>query len=139
MDSGIIFLFVSVLVIAVALLVMVSLTKRLPQVLDKSIYQQQWLTIQQSVKDDHGSMQLAILNADKLLDKALRQRGFAGETTGERMKSAALKKQFSQPQAIWEAHKLRNRIAHEEVQLDRRQTSWALQNFRRALRDLGAL
>lgn len=139
MDEAILFLFASVLVIGIALLVIISLTKRSPKLLDKSQYQQQWLTIQQSVKDDHGSMQLAILNADKLLDKALRERGFAGETMGERMKAAGQGKQFTQPHGVWDAHKLRNRIAHEEVSIDRTQTIKALQNFRRALRDLGAL
>ena len=56
----------------------------------------------------------AIMEADKLFDIALRQHGFKGETMGERLKDA---RQFFQNNAIyqgvWEAHKLRNALAHE--------------------------
>lgn len=140
MDNAIIFLFASVLVIGVLLMVIISLTKRSPGVFDREHYQQQWMTIQQSVKDDHVSMQFAILQADTLLDKALQQRGFAGDTMGERLKSATKAKQLGDAQKVWAAHKLRNRIAHEgDVAINRAATIKALQAFKRALRDVGAL
>ena len=140
MDNAILFLFASVLLIGVGLLVIIALTKRSPQLLDKAQYQQQWLSIQQSVKNDPASMQFAIMQADKLLDKALMQRGFAGETMGERLKTACEGKKISDTRGVWLAHKLRNRIAHEhDVSVNRTATVKALQNFKRALHDLGAL
>lgn len=56
----------------------------------------------------------AIFEADKLLDSALRQSGFRGETMGERLKNA--RQHFGNNavyQGLWEAHKLRNALAHE--------------------------
>jgi hypothetical protein len=56
----------------------------------------------------------AIFEADKLLDTALRQSGFRGETMGERLKNA--RQHFGNNavyQGLWEAHKLRNALAHE--------------------------
>jgi len=56
----------------------------------------------------------AIFEADKLLDTALRQSGFKGETMGERLKNA--RQHFGNNaiyQGLWEAHKLRNALAHE--------------------------
>lgn len=138
MDSAIMFLFISVVIIGIVLVVIINLTRKSPHTLDKRHYQEQWLSIEQSVGTDNGSMQFAIVQADKLLDKALKERGFAGQTMGERMKSA--QKNMTNPDAVWAAHKIRNRIAHEDsMTVGRKQTLQALQGLKRALRDLGAL
>lgn len=138
MDSGIIILFVSVIVIGITLIVIIALTKRSPSSLNQEEYQRQWLSIQQSVTDNPGSMQFAIVQADKLLDKALKARGFKGQTMGERMKSA--QKTFTNANSAWAAHKLRNRIAHEDsVRIDQKLTGQALNSYKKALHDLGAL
>lgn len=55
---------------------------------------------------------MAIIEADKLLDLILQRAGFPGGTIGERLMNA----QTGQIQALdglWEAHKIRNRIAHD--------------------------
>ncbi|MBC7746611.1 hypothetical protein H7Y40_01360 [Pedobacter sp.] len=138
MDSAIMFLFISVVIIGIVLVIIINLTRKSPHALDKQHYQEQWLSIEQSVGTDNGSMQFAIVQADKLLDKALKERGFAGQTMGERMKSA--QKNMTNPDAVWAAHKIRNRIAHEDsMTVGRKQTLQALQGLKRALRDLGAL
>lgn len=138
MDSAIVFLFISVVIIGIVLIVIINLTKKPSGHLDKEHYQQQWLSIEQSAGNDNGSMQFAIVQADKLLDKALIERGFAGQTMGERMKSA--QKTMTNPNATWSAHKIRNRIAHEDLMtVSRKQTLLSLQALKRALRDLGAL
>lgn len=138
MDSAILFLFISVVAIGIVLIVIINLTKKPSHNLNKVQYQQQWLAIEQSVGSDAGSMQFAVMQADKLLDKALRERGFAGETMGDRMKSA--QKVFTNSNAVWTAHKVRNRIAHEDsVTITKRQTAQILQSLKHALRDVGAL
>jgi len=48
-----------------------------------------------------------VLQGDKILDAVLKARNFSGGTLGERMKNA------QSSQALWDAHKLRNKIAHE--------------------------
>lgn len=138
MSSMVTLMFAVVVVIGIALLVVISLTRRPSRILDQSKYREKWLTITQSVTDDAGTMQLAVLHADKLLDQALRESGVAGETLGERLKNA--KARFRNVNAVWTAHKLRNQIAHDDhVKINRRQTDSALAAFRAALIDLGAL
>lgn len=107
--------------------------------LDVDRYRTSWLTIeQQLVKGEEASCHLVILNADKLLDQALKQRGFKGETMGERMKTA--KATWSNTNNIWTAHKLRNRIAHEtDVKVGYDTARRALSAYKRALKDVGAI
>lgn len=79
----------------------------------------------------------AIIDADKLLDQALAARGFTG-TLGEKMKTA--RKLFSDNNAVWTAHKLRNTLAHElGATASAAEKDRALLAFSRALRDLNAL
>ena len=77
----------------------------------------------------------AILDADKLLDYALSRRGLQG-TLGEKLKKA--KAYFSDINQVWQAHKLRNQIAHELMNLNNGEAKLALTQFKRALNDLGA-
>lgn len=70
------------------------------------------------IKDQWGWIQgendfeRMIMEADKLLDFALRQRGFQGNFT-EKMRQAEGLKILSDVNGLWAAHKLRNRVAHE--------------------------
>lgn len=138
MNNLVLLMLVVALCVAVGVAILVALTRRGGSSLNKAEYQAKWLTIERSVTKEEGSWHLAILNADKLLDHALRARGFKGQTMGERMKSA--KDTFSNRNAIWTAHKLRNQIAHEpNVRVSAVQLKQSLKAFRAALRDVGAL
>lgn len=55
---------------------------------------------------------LAILEADNMLDELIRRKGYRGENLGERLK-AVEPSDLTNIQSAWEAHKVRNRIAHE--------------------------
>jgi hypothetical protein len=55
----------------------------------------------------------------------------------ERMVSA--KDIFSRRQLVWESHKYRNQLVHEEVKVNAKKVHAALAGFRSALKDLGAL
>ncbi len=139
MDSGVVIFLVAVLAIGLVTLVIVILTRRGGSPLNVAKYQTQWLSIESSLKrDEPASGQLAILNADKLVDMALRERGFKGSTMGERMKSA--KDTWSNADHIWSAHKIRNRIAHEpDVKVSYDIAKRALVAYKQALKDLGAI
>lgn len=82
----------------------------------------------------------AILEADKLVDEALKKRRFKGRTTGERLVSA--QHDLTDNEMIWFGHKLHNRLAQQEIDvrtLKKQDIINALGGFRQALRDLGAL
>ena len=66
---------------------------------------EQWHTL--SILNDPSRR---ILEAESILDRALRDLGYQG-TFGEKLKK--LQKSLSNIDAVWLAHKLRNRIAHE--------------------------
>ena len=128
-----------ILLIAGLLLVFLVGKGRSASGLNKEKYHVAWLGIEQQLKrNDDNSFYLTILNADKLLDHALRERGFKGETMGERMKAA--QKTWTNANHVWNAHKLRNRIAHEaNVRVSFDDTRRALVAFKQALKDLGAI
>lgn len=112
-------------------------SRKVPRRLNKSHFQARWLELLSKVKTPEG-MVLAIIDADKLLDEALKKRGFRGKTVGERL--VAAQRHLSDNDAVWQAHKLRNKLVHEHgIKLRKNDTKRALAGFRQALRDLGAL
>lgn len=140
MNSGLVVVFlVAVLIIAIAVFVIILLTKKSGSSLNIEKYQSRWLAIENSLKRaEPASYQLAILQADKLVDAALRERGMRGETMGERMKSA--QNIWKNADHVWGAHKIRNRIAHEpDAHVTYEIASRSLIAFKQALRDLGAI
>jgi len=139
MDQNIIFFLAGVIVIGALLLWMICATKKGSKHLNVEYYRAKVLEIEHQLKrEEVSSYHLSILNGDKLVDKALTERGFRGNNMGERMKNAA--KVFSDRNAIWNAHKLRNKIAHEsDAYITYDQARYALASFRRALKDLGAI
>ncbi len=111
-------------------------TKR--SALDTERYRSTWKTIETQSRDGASGRQLAVVNADKLLDAAMRDLGYRGQTMGDRLKQH--RTSFSDLNGIWEAHKLRNRIAHETgIEVTARDTDKALAQLQRGLKDLGAL
>lgn len=138
MDSIIIFLFSGVLIIGLVLLVVITTTRKSPKGINVEQYRSKWLTITSSVTSEESSRHIAIINADKLLDQALKDSGVKGETMGERLKNS--KDKLKHRNAIWYAHKLRNQIAHEsDVSVSAQDANSALAAFKSALKDLGAL
>lgn len=139
MNGLLLTMFIFVIIIGISLLIFISLTRRgTRKHLDQDKFRSRWLAITQNAGSTSQSWQFAIVSADKLLDSALRERGVSGTTMGERMKNG--KSLFTNIDSVWRAHKLRNRIAHEDnIQVTKRQSDEALKIFKRALTDLGAL
>ena len=102
-------------------------------------YRVRYLKIENQLKKDEvSSYSLSVLNADKLVDQALRDRGFRGETMGERLKNAT--SSLSDCNCTWTAHKLRNRIAHEpDANVTYEEARYAIACFKKTLKDLGAI
>jgi hypothetical protein len=140
MDSTALLIFiVGIFIVGVLLIVVIMLTKKGTPALDVDKYRMRWLAIEkQLIRDQSSSYHLAVLNADKLLDQALKERGVRGETMGERMKTA--RESWSNANNVWTAHKLRNQIAHEsDVQVSYDDARRALAGFKQALKDIGAI
>ena len=130
-------LLIAVAVFGIAVLSFVSLFSRKSNKLKVEVYRERLRKVQTYLNSD-DTLSIAVLEADKLVDKALKESKFKGATMGERMVSA--KKVFSKRDHVWMAHKLRNKIAHEsDVKVSKRQAKAALSAFHRALKDLGAL
>ncbi len=134
-----IFILVAVLLAAIVGVVYLMVTSKHGSQLNVQRYQTKWLEIENSVtRDNAASWQLAIMNADKLLDQALRERRFKGQTMGERMKSA--NKAWKNANHVWGAHKIRNQLAHEvNAKVSYEITLRSLSAFKQGLKDLGAI
>lgn len=61
------------------------------------------------LSENPAEWRLAILEADVLLEEVLESAGYKGETLGDKLKAA----DFQTIQYAWDAHKIRNAIAHE--------------------------
>lgn len=135
----IILFFSAILIFGGLLFVFISLSKNSPRTFDVEKYRSRWLSIETKLKrDDENSYTVCIFEADKLLDQALRDRGLSGKTMGERMKQCQGK--WSNGNGVWAAHKLRNRLAHEDdARVDYERARQALVAFKQALKDLGAI
>jgi hypothetical protein len=134
-----IFFLVGVIVFGILVLFVVSrLGHKVPvHHLNKKHFQQKWIELLNLVKTPEG-MILAVIDADKLMDEALRRRHFKGTSMGERLVSA--QRSFSNNDDVWHAHKLRNRLVHEtDVKIKQNDAKNALESFKQGLRDLGAL
>ena len=79
-------------------------------------------------------MHRRVMEGDKVLDHAMQLLGFQG-SMADKLKKAGPR--FSNVQVVWEAHKLRNRIAHEvNAPLSDKEASRAMAAFEKGLRDL---
>ena len=138
-NPAVVLILIAIFLVAVVGVVYLVFTRKSSPKLNVEKYQTKWLAVENSVsRNNSASWQLAIFNADKLVDLALKERRYAGQTMGERMKSA--EKVWSNANHIWGAHKIRNRLAHEtDVHLTYETTLRALTAFKQALKDLGAI
>jgi hypothetical protein len=91
---------------------------------------------EQAGSSNPESWRLAILEADIMLSELLDIQGYKGETIADKMKQVN-RAQFNSIDDAWEAHKIRNRIAHEGTKLDLtpRDVRSAIALYRRAFKE----
>lgn len=100
-----------------------------------------WESIRAKILSDNQSdWRLAIIEADIYMDRLLDDAGYHGETVGDKLKQIT-PTQLASVQIAWEAHKVRNRIAHEgeEYTLTMPEARRVLSYFEIVFRDLGAI
>ncbi len=84
-----------------------------PQSVEESAHQRKWQRVVDHVESTNpNDWRLAILEADILLDEMLDLVGAQGNTLGDKLKSLT-SAELPALQKAWEAHKIRNLIAHE--------------------------
>lgn len=99
---------------------------------DQIFYLKEWRAILEIKKQ---SLESAIIAADKLFDKAMSDLEYEGSFV-EKFKNGQYAVRSAQ--AIWDAHKIRNRIAHESgYRPDAHEASLALSAYRAGLKDFG--
>jgi hypothetical protein len=83
---------------------------------------------------------VAIIEADIFLDETLNEAGYVGVSLGEKLKSAN-PQSFTTIQDAWEAHKVRNEIAHvgSDFILTRKIAQDTLLRFERVFREFGVI
>jgi hypothetical protein len=130
----------TVVVVAIILGIVLGtgyLVRRKPSSLNKEHFKQRWQAAQALCAREE-TWPLAVINADKLLDEALKKMKYRGKTMGERL--VAAQHEITNNDTVWYGHKLRNKLVHEEMKKLRKQDVMeALIGFREALKDLGAL
>lgn len=92
------------------------------------------------LSDNQSDWRLAIIEADIYLDRLLDANGFHGDTTSDKLKQIT-PAELASIQIAWEAHKVRNRIAHDGAAfaLSQPEVRRILSYFEIVFRDLGAI
>lgn len=139
MDGGVVTFIIAILIVAVFIFVAILLTGKRGYTFNKEAYQAKFLAIENKLRQDSpATWTVAIIDGDKLLDKALVEMGVPGKTMGDRLKRSGDK--FENLNAVWRVHKVRNAIAHESgFEISFKQASNGLAIYKRALKDLGAI
>lgn len=91
-----------------------------------------------AASDDEELWRLAIIEADVMLDEMLEAAGYQQESLGDKLRSVE-KSDFRTIEQAWEAHKLRNAIAHEgsAYDLNRRELQRAINQYRQVFNEFG--
>ncbi len=138
MDGGVVAFIFAIIIVAVLVLVIFIMTGNHKHHFNVEEYQTRFLEIENRLnKDNSATFMTTVINGDKLLDKAMIEMGIPGKTMGDRLKKSGDK--FTDINAVWRAHKLRNALAHEDLEISYRQASSALAIYKQALKDLGAI
>jgi hypothetical protein len=100
-----------------------------------------WEHIQELINSENPSdWRLAIIEADSVLETLLDARDLPGKGIGEKLKNIS-PGDLGSMQAAWEAHLVRNKIAHDgsEFDLSNREARRTVQLFEVVFRELGFL
>lgn len=101
--------------------------------------QLRWHRIMDQIgSDNEHNWRMAILEADIMLNELLDLQGYKGETIADKMKQVE-RANFNTIDMAWEAHKIRNRVAHEGAEhvLTHREARRVIDMYARVFREFG--
>lgn len=97
-----------------------------------------WENIKKTSGQGMMGAKIAIMEADALLDSALKSMSMPGMSMADRLRVARYK--YPKLNKVWWAHKLRNQLVHESsFQLGSRQAKQALEEYERAFKTMNLL
>lgn len=104
------------------------------------VFNERWQAVLDHLNSANESeWKLAIIEADKLIDDLLIQKGYNGESMAERL-SLISKRELESLDFLWEAHKVRNRIVHKlGFKINRNEALRVVSYYGEALKDLQGL
>jgi len=102
----------------------------------QAIRNQRWEKVTAYLESENQSdWKQAIIEADNLLDELVGAMRYPGENLGERLKNVE-PSDFLTLEDAWEAHKIRNQIAHQsDFSLTRREARRVLELYERVFRE----
>jgi len=98
---------------------------------------EKWEKVMRYLSSDNSSdWQRAVIEADVMLEEMLRLAGYHGESVGEMLKSVD-QNEFLTIDDAWEAHKIRNAVAHSKggYQLSEREAKHAVALFEKVFKE----
>ncbi len=107
----------------------------------QGIINQRWQRILANFASDNpNDWRAAIIDADTMLEELVTSLGYTGDTFGEKLTSIRVN-DFPTLQSAWEAHKMRNILAHEgsNFNLTERQKEITRRHFDAVFRDMGII
>lgn len=97
-----------------------------------------WDGVRRRIRSESAAdWNMAIIEADGIMDEIVKRIGYRGDSFGERLKQIE-PSDFDSLNDIWEAHKVRNRIAHEgaDFRLTREEAERVMKLYEKGLREL---
>ena len=104
---------------------------------EQPIKNKRWERILEYINSDsQAEWRLAILDANVVLDEMMTKAGYRGESLGEKLKQVE-RSDFTTINQAWEAHKIRNMIAHDgsDVILTKRTAKKAIDLYRQVFEE----
>lgn len=100
-----------------------------------------WKEVESHVLSNNpNDWKLAIIEADVMLEKMLEEYGFAGTTIADRLRSAS-GRSFRTIEDAWQAHRVRNQIAHggSDFVLTQKMAQATIIQYRKVFEEFGAV
>lgn len=101
------------------------------------VLRQKWLKIEAHINSlTPSDWRLAVIEADIMLNDILEKLGYQGDSIGEKLKGIK-REDFLTLDLAWEAHKIRNVIAHKgsEFQMDEREAKRVIGLYRKVFEE----
>lgn len=120
-----------------AIVILALIIWKAPKRLKRDYFVSRWKKLQLRFPD-RAQWAQAIVDADDLLNEALKKQRFKGNSMGERLVEA--QKNFTNNDGVWFGHKLRTKIdTNPEISISKQDVQKALLGLRQGLKDIGAL
>jgi hypothetical protein len=126
--------YIIIVAIAVSVFALILLgggTRKDKDEVEKGVYE-----AEKMISGDISKIKEGIIKFDNLLNKSLIIKGFRGQTLGERLKSSQKFFKWEDYSGIWDAHKLRNKIVHEDYNPSGAELKKSVKYFKLAIRRL---